>query len=183
MDLTSYSLHRWAQLAAKGNATALHFVFAEATAVSDPLWRLVQGQQELFLSRSSATQSLGFARNQLARITGARGRGEKGRRPEYESAFGYDSKAGMHCLRLYLECIELMRFGTITLPRPEKDYLIEARSGAWTLERLLAETGRLDAEAEASVLESRLPEVVDVGPISELVARVTLEGWRERGGV
>jgi predicted nucleotidyltransferase len=38
VDLTLYSLRRWAQLTAKGNATALHFVFADATAASDHLW-------------------------------------------------------------------------------------------------------------------------------------------------
>src|SRR6202041_2843469 len=34
VDVTLYSLRRWAQLAAKGNATALHFLFADATATS-----------------------------------------------------------------------------------------------------------------------------------------------------
>lgn len=38
VDLTLYSLRRWAHLAAKGNATALHFVFADATGTSDELW-------------------------------------------------------------------------------------------------------------------------------------------------
>ncbi len=65
---------------------------------------------------------------------------------EYESVFGYDTEAAMHCLRLYLECIELMRFGTITLPRPEREYLIEARSGEWTLEKFRAEADRLGRE-------------------------------------
>ena len=118
VDLTLYSLRRWAHLAAKGNATALHFVFADATGTSDELWRMVQSQRHLFLSKRSAAQFLGFADNQLRRITGEKGRGAKGRRPEYEGPFGYDTKASMHCLRLYLECIELMKFGIITLPRP-----------------------------------------------------------------
>jgi predicted nucleotidyltransferase len=117
VDRTLYSLRRWAQLAAKGNATALHFVFADATATSDELWGMVQAQRELFICKQSAVQFIGFAGNQLRRITGEQGRGAKGRRPEYESVFGYDTKAAMHCLRLYLECIELMRLGTITLPR------------------------------------------------------------------
>src|SRR3984885_14714217 len=114
VDLTLYSLRRWAQLAAKGNATALHFVFADATEASNELWGLVQAQRDLFICRGSAIQFLRFAENQLCRITGEKGRGAKGRRPEYESIFGYDTKAAMHCLRLYLECIELMRFGAIT---------------------------------------------------------------------
>jgi len=54
VDLTLYSLRRWAGLAAKGNATALHFLFADATAVSSELWKSVQSRRELFLSRHSA---------------------------------------------------------------------------------------------------------------------------------
>jgi uncharacterized protein len=178
VDLTLYSLRRWAQLAAKGNATALHFLFADATAASSDLWQLVQAQRALFLSKQSAEQFLGFAGNQLQRITGERGRGSKGHRPEYESVFGYDSKAAMHCLRLYLECIELMKFGTITLPRPERDYLIEARSGAWPLERFLHEAERLRIEADDSATKSILPERVDLTAISDLIAKVYLAAWK-----
>ena len=177
VDLTLYSLRRWAQLAAKGNATALHFLFADATASSDGLWQMVQMQREFFLSKRSAEQFLGFAGNQLRRITGEKGRGAKGRRPEYEGAFGYDTKAAMHCLRLYLECIELMRFGTITLPRPERDYLIAARSGEWTLEKFLREADRLNREAEVATQASSLPETVDLGAISRLIAKVYLTAW------
>lgn len=180
VDLTLYSLRRWAQLAAKGNATALHFVFAEATAASDLLWTTVQDRRDLFLSKRSALQFLGFAGNQLRRITGEGGRGAKGRRPEYEGRFGYDTKAAMHCLRLYLECIELMRFGTITLPRPERDYLVEVRSGEWTLERFIQEADRLRREAEEAANDSPLPESVDPGAISALVAEVYMRAWERR---
>jgi predicted nucleotidyltransferase len=178
VDLTLYSLHRWAQLAAKGNATALHFLFADATSTSDDLWQLIQAQRDLFVSKQSAIQFLGFAGNQLRRITGERGRGTKGRRPEYEGVFGYDTKAAMHCLRLYLECIELMRLGTITLPRPEREFLIEARSGEWTLERFLAEADKLRRDAEDAALESSLADTVDVRAISELLANVHLTAWK-----
>ncbi len=179
VDLTLYSLRRWAQLAAKGNATSLHFLFADATAASSERWRMVQERRELFLSKQSALQFLGFAGNQLRRITGEAGRGAKGRRPEYEGAFGYDTKAAMHCLRLYLECIELMKAGAITLPRPEREYLIEARSGEWQIERFLGEAERLRIEAEGAAAESRLPERVDVSAVSELIAKVYLAGWEK----
>jgi uncharacterized protein len=166
-------------LAAKGNATALHFLFADATGTSDGLWRMVQSNRHLFLGKRSAGEFLGFAGNQLRRMAGEKGRGAKGRRPEYESIFGYDTKAAMHCLRLYLECIELMKFGTITLPRPERDYLIEARSGVWTLERFLREAERLRVEAEDSATLSQLPEKVDLPAISALVANVYLASWKQ----
>lgn len=178
IDVTLYSLHRWAQLAVKGNPTALHFLFADATAESDELWRQVQSHKDLFLSKQSAVEFVGFAGNQLRRITGEKGRGAKGMRPEYESIYGYDTKAAMHCLRLYLECIELMRAGVITLPRPEREYLVEARSGRWTLERFLEEANGLKEEAEVAERESLLPDSVDREAVSKLIADVHLAAWK-----
>ena len=54
---------------------------------------------------------LGFADDQLKRMTGTKGRGKKGQRPEIEAKFGYDVKAAMHTLRLLNECKELLSEG------------------------------------------------------------------------
>lgn len=164
-------------MAARGNATALHFLFADATAASDPIWSMIQDRKKIFLSKRSAAQFVGFAENQLKRITGERGKGSKGSRPEYECAFGYDTKAAMHCLRLLFECSELMNEGTITLPRPEKELLIEVRSGAWTLERFIREAETLRMRTEESAAVSRLPDDVDRVAISALVADVHMAWW------
>ena len=177
VDITLYSLRKWALMAARGNATCLHFLFADATASSLPIWCDIQARREVFLSKKSAEQFLGFAENQRKRITGEKGQGTKGRRPEYECAFGYDTKAAMHCLRLLFECIELMREGRITLPRPERALLIEVRSGAWTLERFLQEAEMLEKEARLLAETSALPDAVDKQAISELISTVHLSFW------
>lgn len=178
VDLTLYSLSKWAGMAARGNATALHFLFADATASSAPVWSLIQASKELFLSKRSAKQFVGFAENQLARITGEKGKGSKGTRPEYECAFGYDTKAAMHTLRLLFECAELMRTGIITLPRPEKELLIDVRSGSWTLEQFLREAERARRDAESAAEASPLPDAVDEAKISSVVAKAYLEFWK-----
>ncbi len=177
VDITLYSFKKWAGMAARGNATALHFLFADATAASAPIWMKIQEQKDSFLSKQSASQFLGFAENQLKRIIGEKGKGSKGTRPEYECAYGYDTKAAMHCLRLLYECCELMKEGTITLPRPEKELLVEVRSGSWTLEKFAEEAALLRASTEAAAASSSLPDAVDQRRISELVGRVHLEFW------
>ncbi len=179
VDITLYSLRKWALMAARGNATYLHFLFADATTSSLPIWRQIQARTELFLSKRSAEQFLGFAENQRKRITGDKGQGAKGRRPEYECAFGYDTKAAMHCLRLLFECIELMREGRITLPRPERELLIEVRRGAWTLERFLREAEMLEKEARLSAETSGLLDRVDREALSKLIAEAHLAVWAE----
>lgn len=178
VDITLYSLRKWAGMAAKGNATALHFLFAAPQEVDPATWKKVQEHREIFLSRNSAEQFLGFADNQFKRLTGEKGRGKKGQRPEYIGKFGYDTKAAMHGLRLLYECLELMAHKRITLPRPEKELLIEVRSGEWTLERVLAHAKKLAKEVEEAVAGSPLPEKVDRTAISRLVAQIHLAFWK-----
>src|SRR5215510_5713269 len=180
VDITLYSLRKWAGMAAKGNATALHFLFAQPQEVKPDAWKQIRASGELFLSRSSAHQFVGFADAQFKRLTGEKGSGKKGQRPEYICAFGYDTKAAMHGLRLLYECLELMQHGRITLPRPEKELLIRVRSGKWTFERVLAQAQRLFKEVEDAVAKSPLPERVDRAAISRLLARVQLGFWEGR---
>ncbi len=180
VDLTLYSLRKWAGMAAKGNATALHFLFAEPKEVDPTTWQEIQTHRDVFLSRTSAKQFLGFADAQFKRLTGEKGSGKKGQRPEYIGKYGYDTKAAMHGLRLLYECMELMAHRRITLPRPEKDLLIEVRSGAWTFEKVLRHAQKLFRETEASVVKSPLPEKVDRDAISKLVAQTHLKFWEGR---
>jgi uncharacterized protein len=180
VDVTLYSLRKWARMAAKGNATALHFLFAEPREVEAETWHVIQKNLGVFLSRSSAQQFLGFAKDQFERITGEKGRGKKGQRPEYIGKFGYDTKAAMHGLRLLYECMELMTHGRISLPRPEKELLIEVRSGAWPLEKVLVHAQILFKEVEDSVASSPLPERVDRQAISRLIGKIHLKFWGKR---
>ncbi len=180
VDVTLYSLRKWAVMAATGNATALHFLFADPRDVNPRTWRKIQKSKSVFLSRTSAKQFLGFADAQFKRLTGEKGSGKKGQRLEYIGKFGYDTKAAMHGLRLLYECMELMEHGRITLPRPEKDLLIEVRSGSWTFERVLQHAQRLFKDVEDAVAKSPLPEKVDRAAISRLIAETHLEFWKNR---
>jgi len=103
VDVTLYSLKKWAGLACKGNPTALHFLFAE-NAVANNVWIDILRDRRAFLARTFVKPFLGFADDQLKRMTGSKGRGKKGQRPEIEEKFGYDVKAAMHTLRLLYEC-------------------------------------------------------------------------------
>jgi hypothetical protein len=73
-----------------------------------------------------------------------------------------------------------MENGTITLPRPEREYLIEVRSGAWPLERFLEEANALHARAVLSAAASSLPDSVDKAQISKIVTEAHLMQWGYR---
>src|SRR5215470_11810201 len=177
IDVCLYSLRKWAGLAAKGNPTALHFLFSENCAPKPESWEEVLNHRDLFLSRQASTQFRGFAEAQLRRLQGI-GAGKKGQRHELIGAHGYDIKAAMHVIRLLNEGIELMRSCTITLPRPEKDLLITIRTGNYgSLDRVLNLANALFAELEKAECESQIPEKVDRAKISAFVSRTYLRFW------
>ena len=179
VDVTLYSLRKWAAMAAKGNATTLHFLFAEPKEVVPGFWHKIQERRRDFLSRKAAEQFVRFAENQFARITGERGVGRRSEtRIHWQIRIRH--KAAMHGLRLLYECIELMLHGQITLPRPEKDLLIEVRSGEWSLEKVLRQVNELKTATEEAVMKSPLPEHVNRNVISEIVAEVHLDFWKAK---
>ena len=176
VDVTLYSLKKWAGLACKGNPTALHFLFAEGV-MGSPIWKTIARQSDVFLSRTFVKPFLGFADDQLKRMTGRKGRGKKGQRPEIEEKHGYDVKAAMHTLRLLHECKELLSDGNITLPRPERNFLIKVRTGKYSMDKVLSMADELFAECEEAAKTSVLPERVDRGAVSRLIADSYRRMW------
>ena len=179
VDITLYSLKKWAGLACKGNPTALHFVFAEGT-VRNSIWAEIASNKHVFLARSCAKQFTGFANDQLKRMTGKKGRGKKGQRPEIEAKYGYDVKAAMHTLRLLYECKELVTDGSITMPRPERELLIRIRTGKYSMERVVAMAQKQLAECEAAARTSSLPEKIDRAAVSKLLSKSYRTAWSDR---
>lgn len=181
VDVTLYSLRKWAALAAKGNATTLHFFFAPLDPeVRSPLWQDVVAHREDFLSKKSGRQFCGFAESQMRRLRGE-GTGKHGERAEYVGKHGYDTKAAMHLLRLLFEGIELLQTGWITLPRPEKDLLISVRTGEFgSLDKVLDFANRKFEELAEAERTSPLPDEVDMDRVSRLVTGWYLEHWRSR---
>jgi uncharacterized protein len=176
VDITLYSLRKWAGLACKGNPTALHFLFAES-AVKSAIWSEVERNGRIFLARTFVKPFVGFADDQLKRMAGTKGRGKKGQRPEIEKEYGYDVKAGMHTLRLLYECKELLSKGTITLPRPERDFLIRVRTGKLSIDKVIAMAQKLFAECEEAAKSSPLPDRVDRAAISRLLTNSYRKAW------
>jgi predicted nucleotidyltransferase len=182
VDVICYSLRRFARLAAAGNPTILHMLCTPAGG-DELFWGQVIASRKLFLAKSHAQKYRGYADAQLRRMTGERGRGKHGQRPELEQKYGYDVKAAMHVLRLLHEGIEFVSRGWVTLPRPEpeKSKLLAVRRGEWSADRVIVEANRLFADLDAAVEHSPLPERVDLDAIGRLVTQIYLEAWEQWG--
>ena len=178
VDVCLYTLHKWAGLAAKGNPSALHFLFAPLTHTTKT-WNRVAARPEIFLAKTHVKPFLGFADDQMKRLLGEKGQ-KNIHRAELETQHGYDTKYAMHVIRLYGEAKELMKTGRITLPRPNRDELIEIRKGKYRLSEIRELGMQLEVEALTASVTSPLPAKVDRGAISELITEVQLEFWNER---
>jgi predicted nucleotidyltransferase len=77
-------------------------------------------------------------------------------RHELEVKYGYDTKHGMHLVRLMRMCREILTTGRVNVRRPDAEELLNIRRGAWSYDRLIgwakAEEEAMDAVAAASKL-------------------------------
>jgi uncharacterized protein len=181
VDITLFSLQKWAYLACKGNVTKLHFLFAQPDPeLTLPVWERILARRPMFLAKSHLHSFLHFAEDQFARLTGEKGRGKKGQRPELELKFGYDTKAAMHTLRILHEAEELLLHGTLTLPGPYKDDLIRIRKGEWTLEQVEKQVNDMKRRCTEAQGRSPLREAIDRAAVSALVADCYRTHWQQR---
>jgi predicted nucleotidyltransferase len=175
VDVCLYTLMKWAGLAAKGNPSALHFLFAPLS-FTTKTWDRFSAQPALFLARSHVKPFLGFADDQMKRLLGQKGQ-KNVHRAELEDKHGYDTKYAMHVIRLYGEAKEFMERGCITLPRPNREELIEIRRGKYSLHEIRELGAQLESEALAAEASSTLPDKVDREGINRLLAEAHLQFW------
>ena len=156
VDIALYSLRRWAGLAAKGNPTALQFLWAP-NVLKNRYWEKVKRPLAAFIPSKKAVNAYrGFVTDQMKRLLGLKGQGKHGQRPELEVKHGYDTKAAMHAIRLVGEGIELMSTGAITFPRPNVEYLRAVRNGALSLDSVCSVVSELLIELDKAEANSPL---------------------------
>jgi predicted nucleotidyltransferase len=175
VDVCLYTLMKWAGLAAKGNPSALHFLFVPLEFTTDT-WSHFTARPQVFLAKGHVKPFLGFADDQMKRLLGQKGQ-KNIHRADLELKHGYDTKYAMHVIRLYGEAKELMQHGRITLPRPNSQELIEIRSGKYSLSEIRELGAQLQSEALAAQASSPLPEKVDRDAISTLLTDAHLRFW------
>lgn len=94
-------------------------------------------------------------------------------RAELERKCGYDSKHGMHLIRLMRMCREILNGDGVLVRRPDAQELLEIRNGGWPYEKLIEEADRLEGECEALYLTSVLPKAPDRVVINDMVVDLT----------
>ncbi len=175
VDVCLDSLRKWAGMAAKGNPSALHFVFA-AEEFSSRWWQTIRENRNWFASKRHLTPYLKFADDQMDRLLGRKGQ-KNIHRAALAEAHGYDTKYAMHVIRLYLEAKEYMETGKITLPNPLLELLLAIRLGKYKLSEIEGMGKELQAETCSAQQKSPLPDAVYHEAVTQLITGVYLDFW------
>ena len=161
LDLTVYSLRKYARLAAQGNPTILLPLFVPDSAVCwiNDLGRELRAWRAMFLSRRAGDRFLGYLHSQRQGLLGLRSGGTRNQgRADIRAKYGFDVKFAMHMVRLGFQGLELMRTGAFSLPMPPSElaYCQAVRRG---------EIAKEDVLARAEVLESQIAEAIESSPL------------------
>ncbi len=82
-------------------------------------------------------------------------------RAELEAKHGFDTKHGAHLVRLMRTGLEVVESGELLVRRADAEELKTIRDGAWSYERLVEESERLEERMKDAAKESTLPAEVD----------------------
>ncbi|RBO87051.1 DNA polymerase beta superfamily protein [Nocardia puris] len=182
LDLTIYSLRKWARLAAQGNPTILLLMFLPPhdLAVTSDIGADIQAHPERFISRQAAARFAGYLVRQRDQLLGRKSK-KHTNRPELVDVCGFDTKFAYHMVRLGLQGVELLTAGRITLPIPEPDrtWLAELRRGEHTQEQALDRATELLTRLDELAESSDLPPHPDRAAIDRWLTD-TYESWWHR---
>jgi len=90
-------------------------------------------------------------------------------RTDLYTKYGYDTKFGMHCIRLLFEGIELLETGSLEMPLKNKELLLDIRNGLYSASQVIEYAEQLTKDVDAMVEKSPLPNKADSVAIEKAV--------------
>lgn len=99
-------------------------------------------------------------------------------RAELERQFGYDTKHGMHLIRLMRMCREILAEGRVYVRRPDAQELLEIRQGSLSYEALVEQATAIEAECDELYKTSKLPHEPDRLALDAMIVDMTINYLR-----
>lgn len=185
LDLTVYSLRKWAKLALAGNPTVLMPLFVPDSEIvlDTEVGRGLRKNAARFISRQTAARFLGYMQAQREQMLGLRGK-KHTNRPELIAIHGFDTKFAYHMVRLGIQGVELLTTGRVTLPiaEPDRTWLRELRAGEHTMADSIERASDLEEQLRALQEFSGLPGTADYEWANRWLIDVYQREWRHAFG-
>lgn len=93
-------------------------------------------------------------------------------RSELERKWGYDTKHGMHLVRLLRMGTEILEGKGVQVFRPDREELLAIRNGLWSYEQLLEWCGKMEANLDALYETSTLRKAPEVNRLEEMLVEI-----------
>lgn len=101
------------------------------------------------------------------------------KRHALEESFGYDTKHGMHLVRLMRMGEELLTEGRLLVRRPDAEELLAIRNGAWSYEKLISWAEEKDDYIRNELYrKTDLPKVANIHKAADLLMEVQDMYWK-----
>lgn len=94
-------------------------------------------------------------------------------RAEMERKFFFDLKHGMHLVRLLTMAKEILTTGQVIVKRPDAEFLLSIRNGAWSYDKLVAWAEQ--QETEIMSIKSDLPHSPNIKKLDKLCVELVDE--------
>jgi uncharacterized protein len=96
-------------------------------------------------------------------------------RAALEAAHGYDTKHGMHLIRLLRMGLEILRSGEVRVRREDADELLAIRRGELDYDALITEADALELAMREALKTTALPREVDEQALDELLFELLID--------
>jgi predicted nucleotidyltransferase len=104
-------------------------------------------------------------------------------RAALEAEHGYDTKHGMHLIRLMRMCTEILRGDGLIVKRPDAKELVEIRMGAWSYDKLMEEANKLKAQAEVLAQITKLPKEPNYDVLEQISITLHIQFYKHNNGL
>jgi len=129
IDLLIYDVRHFIKLLSKNNPNVIELLCINLDnkniIIKTDLWKKFVAKRGRFLSKNIEKSFKGFFNSQLYQLKNKK----KPSRIDSINERGYDTKGAYHYYRIVSEYNELLKYGTITFPRPEAKELLEIKQG------------------------------------------------------
>lgn len=174
-DIVIYDFKKAVRLLIKSNPNIMQLLWTPDKFIlkNSEGFQELQENRNLFVNKEIYHSYCGYAKSQLNKMNKYSYNGYMGKkRKDLVDKYGYDCKHASHLIRLLRQGIEFLETGELIVERPDREELVDIKTGKWSFEKVERESTRLFSKIEDAYRESKLPEKPDFDRINILVSDI-----------
>ena len=152
IEFVVYDIRKFFNLAANANPNILELLFLDPAdyLIMTELGERLIANRDKFLSRKVVHTYSGYAHSQLQKHAN-----------NVENGKPIRTKHALHLVRLLIQAKEILTTGKLIVKRPDREFLLSIRNGAWTYDQLIEWSSAQEAEIMKLAETSTLPHSPD----------------------